>query len=654
MFPRLASSAILAFAVAATPAVQAKPRASYASPDAAFMALREAARDNDAQGAAAIAQQLSSYDVPSYIAYYQLKPRISSAPEAEIRDFLERYKGSAIADRLRNDWLLSLGYRRNWALFDEQYPLFVVNDDLQVKCYNLTSKALKGQKVAQDARALLQSPKDYGAPCADLIGTLLANGQFTEDDVWAQVRLAGETNNSAAARRLGELLHVPEKTLTQAIDLPALAIARGAGDDAKEHNVYLVALGRFAKTSHNLAALSLQRAEKKLGPAEEKIGWAQIALQASLSLLPEAMDYWQRAKDAPLSYEAQQWKVRMALRTGDWKLVRATIEAMPAPLRQDPTWTYWLARALKAENRPETAAQATALLRSISDQNNFYGQLALEEQGQKITIPPRAQPVTAAELAPIAANAGFKRALKFFAMGLRFEGVREWNWELRKMTEREHLAAAEFARQNNVLDRMVNTSDRTRTEFDFTQRFPYPHSDIMNPTTQTLGLDKAWVYGLIRQESRFIQNAQSGVGASGLMQVMPATANYVAKKIGLQGYHNGKVTDINTNIVLGTNYLKMILANLEGSQTMATAAYNAGPGRPHAWRSKLEHPVEGAIFAESIPFSETRGYVKNVLSNATYYAAIFENKPQSLKERLGMVGPKGAMAPLDAPVTRSE
>jgi soluble lytic murein transglycosylase len=129
-------------------------------------------------------------------------------------------------------------------------------------------------------------------------------------------------------------------------------------------------------------------------------------------------------------------------------------------------------------------------------------------------------------------------------MGLRFEGVREWNWELRKMTEREHLAAAEFARQNNVLDRMVNTSDRTRTEFDFTQRFPYPHSDIMNPTTQTLGLDKAWVYGLIRQESRFIQNAQSGVGASGLMQVMPATANYVAKKIGLQGYHNGKVTDI--------------------------------------------------------------------------------------------------------------
>jgi soluble lytic murein transglycosylase len=345
MFPRLASSAILAFAVAATPAVQAKPRASYASPDAAFMALREAARDNDAQGAAAIAQQLSSYDVPSYIAYYQLKPRISSAPEAEIRDFLERYKGSAIADRLRNDWLLSLGYRRNWALFDEQYPLFVVNDDLQVKCYNLTSKALKGQKVAQDARALLQSPKDYGAPCADLIGTLLANGQFTEDDVWAQVRLAGETNNSAAARRIGALLHVPEKTLTQAIDLPALAIARGAGDDAKEHNVYLVALGRFAKTSHNLAALSLQRAEKKLGPAEEKIGWAQIALQASLSCCPKRWTTGSapRMRRCRTRRSSGRCAWRCARATGSW-CARPSRRCRRRCARTPPGPTGWRAR----------------------------------------------------------------------------------------------------------------------------------------------------------------------------------------------------------------------------------------------------------------------------------------------------------------------
>jgi soluble lytic murein transglycosylase len=231
--------------------------------------------------------------------------------------------------------------------------------------------------------------------------------------------------------------------------------------------------------------------------------------------------------------------------------------------------------------------------------------------------------------------------MKFFDMNMRFEGYREWNWELRKMNERQHLAAAEFARQNNLLDRMVNTSDRTKIEVDFTQRFPTPFDDIMQPTTQSLGLDRAWVYGLIRQESRFVMAARSHVGASGLMQIMPGTAKEVARKIGLIGYSSGQINDVSTNILLGTNYLNLVLQSLEGSQALATAAYNAGPKRPKAWRATLTRPVEGAIFAETIPFDETRGYVKNVMSNATYYAALFDNKPQSLKARLGVVSPKG-------------
>ena len=212
------------------------------------------------------------------------------------------------------------------------------------------------------------------------------------------------------------------------------------------------------------------------------------------------------------------------------------------------------------------------------------------------------------------------------------------------MNERQHLAAAEFARRSEVLDRMVNTSDRTKIEVDFTQRFPSPYRDIMRTATQRLGLEMAWVYGLIRQESRFIMDARSHVGASGLMQLMPATARHVAKKIGMSDYSHSQVNEIETNILLGTSYLNMVLNDLDGSQTLATAAYNAGPGRPRAWRSTLTRPVEGAIFAESIPFSETRDYVKKVLSNATYYAAMFESKPQSLKDRLGSVTPTAFVA----------
>ena len=216
------------------------------------------------------------------------------------------------------------------------------------------------------------------------------------------------------------------------------------------------------------------------------------------------------------------------------------------------------------------------------------------------------------------------------------------------MNDRQLLAAAEFARQKEVLDRMVNTSERTRTEMDFNQRFPAPHLREMSTNTQALGLENAWVYGLIRQESRFIKNARSYVGASGLMQLMPGTAKYVAKKIGMSQFTQDQVNDIRTNLLLGTNYLNMVLGKLDGSQALATAAYNAGPARPRSWRSTLPGPVEGAIFAESIPFNETRGYVKNVMSNATYYAAIFESRPESLKQRLGMVSPKADM-PTDLP-----
>lgn len=623
---------------AAKPAKAAKSERSFVNDDDVFHALREAALRDDAAAAAKLADRLPDYAIPSYVDYYRLRPRLRTASASEVRDFLKRYDGSAIADRLRNDWLLELGHRRDWPAFDEQYPLFVVADDQQLKCYALMSRAIKGKRVADEARDLLAAPKDYGNGCHALVGVLVQNGQFTQADIWAQVRLAVEAGAIPVARRIASLTEVDDKLVVRAIDKPTLTLTKGAGKSRESHELFFIALGRVAKSTPDVAAHALREEHDRLTPSERSTGWAQIALQASYKLLPEARDYWSKTGDAPMSNEAYQWRSRIALRSGDWKQVKAAIESMPPALRQQPTWVYWMARALRDEGQAE---EAQKLFRSIADQIHFYGQLSLEELGQKISIPLGVQPVTAAELAPIAANPGLRRAMKFFDMNLRFEGVREWNWELRKMSEREHLAAAEFARQNNLLDRMVNTSDRTKSELDFTQRYPSPFRDFMYRATSSLGLDMAWVYGLIRQESRFIMNARSQVGASGLMQLMPGTANFVARKIGMSNFHPSKVNETDTNISLGTNYLNMVLKDLDGSQAMATAAYNAGPGRPRAWRATLTRSVEGAIFAETIPFSETRGYVKNVLSNATYYAALFEGKPQSLKARLGTVAPKG-------------
>src|SRR5450830_203069 len=643
----LVVSCSLAVALSLAPPAQAQKRlAANASQDDIFLALRDATRADDAATARSLAARLPNYVIASYVDYYRLKPRVRdfTAPQSEIRDFLSRYDGTAIADRLRNDWLLALGKNDDWATFDEQYPLFVLNDDVQVKCFALNSRALKGQNVADEARALLTTPKDYGQGCSELIGTLAQNHQFSENDVWAQIRQAVEAGGTTVAHRAAIFTDNGDVTLQQAIDKPATILARGPGRNRTAHELYIIALGRAAKVNPQQAAALLGSATG-LSAQEQAIAWAQIALPASMKLMPEALDYWRNTKDAPLSYEAYQWKARIALRAGDWKLLKTSTEAMPASLRNDITWIYWMARAQKQDGQTEVAQR---LFQSIASNVSFYGQLATEELGQKIVVPPGPVPSTAAEIAPMTQNAGFQRSLKFYDLNMRYEGIREWNWELRKMNDRQLLAAAEFARQSDVLDRMVNTSDRTRTEMDFTQRFPAPHLAEMSANTRPLGLENAWVYGLIRQESRFIKNAKSYVGASGLMQLMPSTAKFVAKKIGLTEFTQDQINDINTNLLLGTSYLNMVLNNLDGSQALATAAYNAGPGRPRTWRSTLNRPVEGAIFAESIPFNETRGYVKNVMSNATYYAALFENKPQSLKQRLGTVAPR-TNTPTDLP-----
>jgi len=606
--------------------------------DELFAQLREAGNRGDVPRAADLAARLPDYAIPSYVYYYRLKPRLKDASAQEVLDFLKRWEGSAIADRMRNDWLLELGRQRDWFNFDRQLPLFVKNDDYQVKCYALLSRAMKGQNVAAEARALLDNPPMFGEACGALVAQLAESKQFTTTDLLALLRLAGEQHATGPSRRIALLLDASDTRAAQAVDLPAVAMARGVGSSRVEHEIYLVAVGRMARTSLKLATVALDKNAAKLSAEERAIGWSNVALAASMTLAPEAYDYWQKAAGAPLSKYQREWKTRIALRRGDWKTVRAAIEGMPSAQQQQPSWIYWLGRALQAEGRRE---DGEALFRRIAEQNSFYGQLAMEELGMQISIPPSAPPPTAAELAEARANPGFARAMKFFAMRMRFEGTREWNWTLTGFSERQLLAAAEYARQNEILDRMVNTSERTRTEFNYAQRFPDPHDDILQPTAQNLGLDSAWVYGLIRQESRFMTDARSGVGASGLMQVMPSTAKWVAGKIGLADYAHDMLHDIRTNITLGTNYLNMVLNKEDGSQVLATAAYNAGPGRSRTWRGLLDKPMEGAIFVETIPFEETRTYVRNVMSNATNYAALFDKRPQSLKARLGTIAPRG-------------
>ncbi len=666
MKTRLAVYTLAAFALAPLCVLAAPARSPSAAPaglsaaDQAFLDAREAVRIGDRGRLAQNAARLAGHPLAAYIEYWQLLGRIQSdEPQvvADVAQFMRRHAGTYIADRLRFDGALALASRGDYQGFErEAAQLAWWTDDAQFRCYLALSKyrrsaATQADALAREARQLLANTRDSaGEGCMALTEALLADGHIS---VWERVRALVEQNQLQTAKRIGARAldaggrPVDQKLLVQAIDRPAAFLtAHERRLTEVQRELAIVAVVRLARDSPQDAAEYASALNLLLTPEQRGIVWGRIGHMAALRLMREAHEWYRRGgeqvgigSDAARVEEVLEWQARSALRANDWKTVQAVIERMPATLREEPTWIYWHGRALAQAGRP---AEAGYQFTRIAQQFHFYGQLAAEELGQAIALPARAAPPTPEEIAPFESNTGFVRAFKFYELGLRVEGNREWNWQMRGLNDRQFLAAAEFARKRGVLDRMISTSDRTRIEFDFTQRFPAPFRDSLVQYSVPLGLDEYWIYGLIRQESRFIMDARSSVGASGLMQLMPSTARYVAKRLNVPNFTPARVNELGINLLLGTGYLKMVLDDLDGSPMLATAAYNAGPGRPRAWRSSLAGPVEGAIFAETIPFNETRDYVKKVMSNSVYYAALSENQTPSLKARLGTVSPKVA------------
>ena len=649
----LLAAMLLSVARAAAPAPPALSAA-----DQAFLTARDAARTGDRAKLDKLAPQLASHPLVAYVEYWQLAARLrtDAAAATKFEEFQARYPDTYISDRLRLDWALALADRGDFTGFEREAGQLVWNtDDNQLRCYAALAKYRNAsgpqlEVLARDARQLLANTRDSaGEGCLDLTEALLADGRIS---VWDRVRALVEQNQLPTAKRIGARAldangqPVDPKLLAQAIDRPAaFLVAHERRLSQIQRELAIVAIVRLARDSPSDAAEYANALNLHLTPEQRGIVWGRIGHTGALRLLPEANEWYRRGgenvgvgPDAARVDEVLEWQARAALRAGEWRTVKATIDRMPPSLRAEPTWTYWYGRALKAEGRP---AEAQDHFARIALQFHFYGKLAAEELGIPIVLPMQAPAPTAGDIAPMAGKPGFARAQKFYELGLRVEGNREWNWQLRGMSDRQLLAAAEYARSQQLLDRMINTSDRTRNEFDFTQRFPSPFRDAMAQYAGPLGLDETWVYGLIRQESRFIMDARSSVGAAGLMQLMPSTARYVARKMNVD-YAPGRVHERDLNLQLGTGYLKLVLDDLDGNPVLATAAYNAGPGRPRAWRATLVKPVEGAIFVETIPFSETRDYVKKVMSNTVYYAALFENKAQSLNQRMGTIAPKAA------------
>jgi soluble lytic murein transglycosylase len=644
---------------------------------------REALRRRDAPLLAtlrdrAVAQQ---HPLASWVDYWELGNRLDRAQQADLDAFYARWPGSYVEDRLRNDWLQELGKRRDWANLQREFPRFRMNDDREVTCYALMAEYLARDTAvpvapAFKARALDAwfAPRDTDDGCQLLATTLVEAKVFGADDAWRRARLAAEGNRLRTARAAAALAAPAlQAQVANALDKPALFLNAGATAGTRAHaEVATLALIRVAANEPDVAAAQMnERWQARLPRDLSAWVWAQIGRGAATRLQAEAPAHFRtawaeaeraQANAAPAwSDDTLAWAVRASLRdtasapAERWRDVVRAVEQLSPAEQRDSAWRYWRARAQRELAAPGAAGdrlRTTALadLRQLATELHFYGKLAAEDLGQPFVVPYRPAPIGADERAAATRHAGLTRALQLVALGLRSEGVREWNFSLRGMDDRALLAAAERACDAQVWDRCINTSERTREAIDLEQRFPLPFRDEVIASAKQLGLDPAYVYGLIRQESRFITDARSHVGASGLMQLMPATARWTAKKVGL-AFTPDAINDRAVNLKLGTSYLKLVLDDFGGSQALAAAAYNAGPSRPRRWREGAL--VEAAVWAENIPFAETRDYVKKVLSNATVYSALLAGQRQREAPPPPQPAASAASAPLAATAAAS-
>ncbi|MDD5612899.1 MAG: transglycosylase SLT domain-containing protein, partial [Gallionella sp.] len=526
---------------------------------------------------------------------------------------------------------------------DGEFPR-LLTEDPQLSCYALQSRIrTQREAVLAEAHKLWFTAKMLPGSCAPLFDAAITAGVITQQDIAHRLRLVLETGNVALAKEvalyLAGNLAVSPVALSKAMDNPSryLESVTLARADTGQLTVALFALQRLARQSPDMAAEQWAPLAASFPMADQQYFYGWLGFEAARKHDPRALQWYRAAGGAPLNEQQLAWRVRAALRALDWAEVLNVINAMSEAQRSEPAWQYWKGRALLAQGQ---RAEADKLFAPLSAGYDFYALLAGDELGAVMGNAQPAYQPGRTELASIENLPGIRRALALYRMDLRTDGYREWAWAVRNFNDRELLAAAEIARRNEIYDRAIYAAEKTVHVHDFSLRYLAPYRAALREHIRDNGLEEAWVYGLMRQESRFVTAAKSNVGAAGLMQVMPATARWIARKMGWGSYRESMIHQMDTNMKLGTFYMKSVLDNLDDSPVLATAGYNAGPSRARRWRA--DTPLEGAIYVETIQFDETREYVKKVMCNTVHYAQQFGAPARSLKQRLGVIAGKSA------------
>ncbi|MFV5372041.1 lytic transglycosylase domain-containing protein [Acinetobacter pittii] len=583
-----------------------------------------------------------------YPEYWKLNTNLGFQPTASIVSFAQRYPQSAMAEKLAADYVEE---KVKQADFASAQPVlsYVTNPDQAENCALAQVRARSGDAlVFAEYKDVWLATESQPESCLGLgrmmLSSPLMSAQDKQQRLWVQLRSGLSGQALATAQTLGLNLSLAQLNQIQANPLNYLWSAPKTND--ADYAYLIFALGRLANNDLSNAFSNVQRVAQGTPQNVQKYLYRTVAYIGGTTVMKnnfnrEVLQYFDASYGYPLSPEEAEIYARQAIRFGAWESLIRAIDSMTVTQKQEDRWQYWLARA--SEQRGDSASKTTAqqIYRKLAQAgDDYHNLLAKDRLGERYNHQPYDDQPTASDLRRLDQNIHFNRAFTLRRINANPTYTnREWNWAVRQAYLQHDdgllLAAAKRAHDMGWYDRAIYAADRTINKHNDTYRYVTPHKTNVVSHSYNAGIDPAWAYGLMRQESRFVTSARSHVGAGGLMQIMPDTAKLIARQMG-ETYNPAALNEMNTNIRYGTFYLSMIQGQLSNNPVLATAGYNAGPNRARRWQPDYQS-ISADQYTETIPLLETRDYVKHVMTNATHYGVILGQGAQSLSQRMKVI-----------------
>ncbi|MGV8943903.1 transglycosylase SLT domain-containing protein [Thermomonas sp.] len=609
----------------------AAPKTQLAMPDAGLRAAFEAAARGQLDDASRA--RYATQPLAGWLEYTALRRDFDSLPVARGAAFLVKYRDQPVAATFRNEWLAALAKRQDW-------PTFLANwqdgiDDVGLRCAFLQARLARSSAAAaaldtnwfKDALALWRSTgKSLPNQCDGPFATLASEGKLTPAVRWERIELAAGDGQTGVMRAVAKALDGEDAALANRyaayIDAADASAAQWP-KTARSRLMASAALAKLAKSSPDRAESLLPGITSALGLSEQERGAVlyQIALWSVASYLPDSARRLAAVPASAYDEKLHEWRVREALSRSDWPTALAAIRKMDTAQRNDSRWQYFAARTSELTG---DASGAQALYRQAAQAADFHGFLAADRLQQPYALCPWTPRVTAMDKAAVARDHSLVRALQLYALDRKSWAVREWNDALSHFSDAQRRIAVEVAQDNGWFDRgvfgLVNVggkryADETRL---YQLRFPLHHDASIRREATRNNLDPAWIAAEIRAESVFDPNARSSADARGLMQVLPGTGAAVAARIGMPWTGGESLYDADTNITLGTAYLRQLMDKYGGKPYQVIAGYNAGPAPLNRWTSQRP-TMDPDFWIETISYKETRDYVARVLAFSTVY-----------------------------------